>query len=580
MEIKNGIPVSPGIVIARCCVVETEEFKVQRRVLESSQIGDEIKKAENSFRVASEQLAKVGSDHDRADTGIKDIFAVHISFLRDKSLIAKVTNKIREASVTAEYAVSEVFREITVALLRSNDSYIRERVGDIHDIEKRLLRVLMAKESYNLGSIDYECIIIANDLSPTQTASLNLEYIKGFATNVGGRTSHTAIVARSLGIPAIVAIEDITSSANDGDIVILDGFKGTVILRPDDDTIREYHRYSDDFIAIEHKLEAIRDLPAETKDGVRITLTGNMELPLEAQIIMEKGGDGVGLYRTEFLYLQSKKEPTEEEHYQAYVDIANRLNGKPLVIRTMDLGADKVTYDGRFAEEANPVLGFKSIRYCLNSKNLPMFKTQLRAILRASAVGDIKMMFPMITTIDEIRHAKMIVRDVMEDLADDGYDYDHNIQMGIMIETPSAALTAGMLANESDFFSVGTNDLIQYTLAVDRANEKLAALYSPGQPAILRLLRTVLKEAGKANIPVSVCGEMASEPEFVPLLLGMGVRKLSVAAPRIPEIKLVIRNLEIKTCKEVARRVRLMETRRAVVNYLRDTLMTIMPEVR
>ncbi|AQQ09503.1 Phosphoenolpyruvate-protein phosphotransferase [Sedimentisphaera cyanobacteriorum] len=580
MEIKNGIPVSPGIIISKCCLLEAEDFRIQHKAIESEQIEDEVKRVEKAFQQAAEQVRELSKKYGSDDSGIRDIFAVHVGFLSDESLIKRVSKRIREKSVCSEYAVSNVLKEISGTLSSSSDNYVRERVSDIYDIEKRLLRVLTKREYYDLGSINEECVVIANDLSPTQTASLNLDYVKGFATNAGGRTSHTAIVARSIGIPAIVALEDITSSAEDGDTIILDGYKGTVLIRPDSETLEEYRRYSDDTIAVEQKLQKTCDLPAETTDGVKVSLGGNIELPQEADIVASKGGEGVGLYRTEFLYLQNDKMPSEQDHYNAYLDVIRRLGGRPLVIRTMDLGADKMPSDGKFPVETNPVLGLRSIRYCLTTKNLPLFRTQLRAILRASAQGDIKIMFPLITTVEEVRHAKMVVRDVMEDLADDGFDYDFNIKIGIMIETPSSALISAFLAKEVDFFSIGTNDLIQYTLAVDRANEKLASLYSPGQPAVIKLIKEVVRNAKKAGTDVCVCGEMASEPEFVPLLLGLGVRSFSVAAPRIPEIKLVIRALDIPTCEEVARRAGCLETRRSVINYLRDTLMGIVPEVQ
>ncbi|MGE4286819.1 MAG: phosphoenolpyruvate--protein phosphotransferase [Phycisphaerae bacterium] len=575
MDTKNGVPVSPGIVIARCCLIEVEDFRIQRRMIQSDEIEDEVLRLEKSFEKAAEQLVELSRRHANKDNCVLDIFASHIRFMQDRSLIERVSNKVRSESCCAEYAVSSVFREIAATLSSSNDAYIRERVADIYDTEKRLLRILTDKASSNLATISRECIIVAHDLTPTQTASLNLDYTKGFVTNVGGRTSHTAILARSLGIPAIVGLEDITDAVEDGDTIIIDGYSGTVIVRPDEDTIREYHKFSDDYIAKEHKLGTIRDLPAVTKDGVRINLTGNIELPNETKMVVEKGGDGIGLYRTEFLYLQNESEPTEEDHYKAYCDILEKLGGKSLIIRTMDLGADKVYRSERFAEEANPVLGFKSIRFCLASQNIGLFKTQLRAILRASAHGKTKVMFPMITTIDEVRHAKMIVRDVMEDLEDEGLEYDSNIEMGIMIETPSAALISSMLAKEVDFFSVGTNDLIQYTLAVDRANEKLNSYYSAGQPAILKLLLKIVRDAEEANIPVSICGEIASEPEFVPFLVGIGVRSLSVAPPMIPEIKMIIRLLDMDTCRALVDRVLVLDRRRSIMNCLRDTLMII-----
>ena len=380
---------------------------------------------------------------------------------------------------------------------------------------------LMGRVHADLKKIDSEVVIIAHDLTPTQTAGFDKKFVKGFATEAGGRTSHTAIVARSLGIPAVVALEDIRTNISSESTVIIDGNRGMVIVDPDEATLKEYKEYAREFLLLEHRLDTLSDKPAVTRDGVEIILLGNIEFPNEAVMVNEKGGQGIGLYRSEFLYLYSGNEPTEEEHFDAYVEAAKELKGKPVVIRTMDLGADKLPHGLRRTPETNPVLGLRSIRYCL--QNLTMFKTQLRAILRASALGDIRIMFPLITNLQELRQAKMILRDVMEDLDEYAVPYNPNIPIGIMIETPSAALTASLLSSDCDFFSIGTNDLIQYTLAVDRANERVSALSSGADPAIIRLMRSIILEANKAGIKLSVCGELASEPEYIMLLMGMGL---------------------------------------------------------
>jgi phosphotransferase system enzyme I (PtsI) len=324
------------------------------------------------------------------------------------------------------------------------------------------------------------------------------------------------------------------------------------------------------------QLNQLRELPADTRDGVHVQLMGNIEFPDEAQMVVEKGGEGIGLYRTEFLYLYGGQEPTEEDHYEAYAEAIRAVRGKPVVIRTMDLGADKLPHTGWHGHESNPVLGLRSIRYCLQA--LPMFKTQLRAILRASVLGDVRVMFPLITNLQELRQAKMILRDVMEDLDEYAVPYNPELPVGIMIETPSSALTAGLLANESSFFSVGTNDLIQYTLAVDRANEHVSTLFSGAEPAVLRLLRGVIQDAHKAGIGLSICGEMASDPEFIMLLLGMGIRVLSLAPPMIPEVKKIIRSVTIEECNLLSRKVATMDSHRQIKNYLRDATTRILPE--
>jgi len=349
-----------------------------------------------------------------------------------------------------------------------------------------------------------------------------------------------------------------------------------VIVNPDDQTIRQYEEYSREFIQLEHRLDTIRQKPAVTRDGARVTLLGNIEFPDEAEIVLQKGGDGIGLYRTEFLYLNTDREPTEQDHYEAYAKTVRVFDKKPIVIRTMDLGADKYTQSKRFAPEPNPFLGLRSIRFCL--QNLSLFKKQLRAILRVSVLGDVKIMFPLITNRQELMQAKMILHDVMEDLDEESIPYHRDIDVGIMIETPSAALTAFSLARDVDFFSIGTNDLTQYTLAVDRGNELVSPLYSTADPAVLRLLRTVIQDAHKAQIHLSVCGEVASEPEYVMLLLGLGVRTLSLTSPMIPEIKQMIRSVTTKDCNEVARKVLSMDSERHISSYLRNAARKILPE--
>jgi phosphotransferase system enzyme I (PtsI) len=576
MEIKKGIAVSPGISIAKSLVIDSEDYRIPRRSITASQRVDEIQRVRSAFRDAITELSELAEAHESKDRQIKDIFAVHMRFLRDRSLRKKITDLVQSDLVTAEYAISNSLREIASHFAKEKDAYISERATDIYDIERRLLKQLLGKKREDIENLTEEVVIVARELSPIQTAGFNREFVKGIASDAGGRTSHAAIVARSLGIPAVVALEDLTSMVNVGDTVIVDGNRGIVIVNPNDQTIRQYEEYREEFAQLEHKLDAIKSKPAVTRDGTRIKLLGNIEFPEEAEIVLEKGGDGIGLYRTEFLYLNSEKEPTEEEQYKAYADTVSVFGKRPVVIRTLDLGADKYTQSKRFAPEPNPFLGLRSIRFCL--QNLMLFKTQLRAILRASVLGNVKIMFPLITNRQELMQAKMILHDVMEDLADESIDYNSNIQVGIMVETPSAALTGFTLAREVDFFSIGTNDLTQYTLAVDRGNELVSTLYSSADPAVLRLIRTVIQDAHKAQIDLSVCGEVASEPEYIMLLLGMGVRTFSLASPMIPEIKQIIRSVELEDCNKVARKVLSMNSERHISSYLRDAARKILPE--
>ncbi len=577
MEIKKGIAVSPGVSIGKSLIIDSEDYRIPRREIEPSQRIVEIQRARNAFRDAIEELTKLETGQGEASGGrIRDIFAVHMRFLKDRSLRRKITDLIHTESVTAEYAVSTVLREIASHFTSVKDAYISERAADIYDIERRLLRQLLGTKREDILHLREEVIVVARELSPTQTAGFNRDYVKGMATDAGGRTSHTAIVARSLGIPAVVALEDLTEVVRGGDTVVIDGNRGIVIVNPDEETIRQYEAYSREFVALEHKLDGIREKPAVTRDGVHVRLLGNIEFPDEAEVVLQKGGEGVGLYRTEFLYLNRPTEPVEQEQYEAYAEVVRVFKDKPVIIRTFDLGADKYTQSRRIAPEPNPFLGLRSIRFCL--QNLTMFKTQLRAILRASVLGQVRIMFPLITNIQELMQAKMILHDVMEDLDEEGIAYKRDLDVGIMIETPSAALTASTLARDADFFSIGTNDLTQYTLAVDRGNELVSTLYSAADPAVLRLIRTVIQDAYKARIDVSVCGETASEPEYVMLLLGLGVRTLSLTPPMIPEIKQVIRSVTVEDCNHLTREVLAMNSERQISSYLRNAARKILPE--
>jgi len=577
MEIKKGIAVSPGIAITRSLVIDSEDYRIPRRLIKPSQRTIEIQRVRNAFKEAGGELTQLETKHRTIEQRkIKDIFAVHLRFLHDRSLRKRITDLVHSELVTAEYAVSVTMREIASHFTKVKDAYISERATDIYDIERRLLKHLLGHKREDVEHLTEEVAIIARELSPTQTAGFDKKFVKGLATDAGGRTSHTAIVARSLGIPAVVALEDLTENTSGGDSVIIDGNRGIVIVNPNDQTIEQYQEYLREFTALEHSLERIRKKPAVTRDGTKITLLGNIEFPDEAELVLQKGGDGIGLYRTEFLYLNRDNEPTEQDHYEAYAETISVFKHRPVIIRTMDLGADKYTQSKRFAPEPNPFLGLRSIRFCL--QNLTIFKTQLHAILRASVLGEVKIMFPLITNIQELMQAKMILRDVMEDLDEKSISYNRDIQIGIMIETPSSALTAFTLARDVDFFSIGTNDLTQYTLAVDRGNELVSTLYSSVDPAVLRLIRTIIQDAHKTQTALSVCGEMASEPEYIMLLLGMGLRTISIAPPMIPEIKQIIRSVTIEDCHHVARKVLGMNSERQITNYLRNAIRKILPE--
>jgi len=576
MEIRKGIAVSPGIAIARPMVIDSKDYRIPRRSIMSSQRAKEVKRVREAFAGAIAELTALEAAQSIEESKIKDIFAVHLRFLRDKSLRKRITDFVQSELTTAEYALSVTLREIASHFAGMDDPYISERAADFYDMEKRLLTQLLGKVREDVEHLTGEVVIVAHDLTPTQTAGFNKTFVKGIATEAGGRTSHTAIVARSLGIPAVVALEEVTSTIMADSTVIIDGNRGVVVIDPDEETINEYQRFASELLRLEHKLYTLKDKPAVTRDGVTISLLGNIEFQDEAEMVKEKGGEGIGLYRTEFLYLYSDSEPTEQDHYEAYAHVVRTFDAKPVVIRTMDMGADKYPHSRPRAVESNPVLGLRSIRFCL--QNLTMFKNQLRAILRVSALGDVRIMFPLISNLQELRQAKMLLRDVMEDLDEYGIPYNPDVPVGIMIETPSAALTASLLAADSSFFSIGTNDLIQYTLAVDRANEHVATLYSAADPAVLLLLRNVIHDANKAKIELSICGEVASDPEFIMLILGMGVRTLSLAPPMIPEIKQIVRSVTLRECNHLARKVATMDSQRQIKNYLRDAAIKILPE--
>jgi phosphotransferase system enzyme I (PtsI) len=577
MEIRKGIGVSPGIAIGKGVVIDSKDYRIPRRSILDSQRDKEVRRARSAFTAAIKGLTEISSRKTFEEGQIKDIFAVHMRFLRDKNFRKRITDFIRTERVTSEYAISNILREIASHFEGIDDPYISERAADIYDIEKRLLTHLLGKVQEEVEHLREEVVIVAHDLSPTQTASFNKTFVKGFATEAGGRTSHTAIISKTMGIPAVVALGALTSAVTAESVVIIDGTRGVVIIDPDEETLRQYRNYAQQVSVFVHQLDGLKDKPAQTKDGVIVQLLGNIEFPEEAQMVRDKGGQGIGLYRTEFLYLYSGDEPTEEDHYQAYTEVMKVFPHQPVVIRTMDLGADKMPQTIRQEPEANPVLGLRSIRYCL--QNLGLFKTQLKAILRASVLGDVRVMFPLITNLQELRQAKMILRDVMEDLDEYAIPYNAKMPVGIMIETPSSALTANHLAVESDFFSIGTNDLIQYTLAVDRGNEHVSLLFSAAEPAIVRILRSVIHDANKAGIGLSICGEVASDPEYIMLLLGMGVRILSLAAPMIPEIKKVIRSVNIEECNALARRVATLDSQRQIKNLLRDATAQVLPEL-
>ena len=577
METKKGIAVSPGLAICQALVLESEDYRIPERKIRPEQVSAEVGRLAAAFRAAEDEI-----DNDRvqacrdAGESMAKIFEAHFFLLSDPQLAAKVEAVVRDQHRTAEYAVSVVMREYAAVFRGHKTRLFAERVTDLYDVEKRLLRHLIGRRREEIGNLTEDVVVVAHDLTPSQTLKLDRTKVKGFVTDVGGRTSHTAILARSLGMPAVVGLENVSLRVSGGDTIIIDGHAGIVVIRPDRETLRKYREKQERHERIERELMSLRTLPAETADGHRIRILGNIEFPHEVDVCIRNGAEGIGLYRTEFLYLGAAKAPTEEDQYQAYCEVIAHLGRRPVTIRTLDLGADKYSEHLVQSEERNPFLGVRSIRLCLQEQE--MFKTQLRAILRASAKGDVRIMFPLITTVTELRKAKMLLGVVMEDLEDRGIEFDRNIKVGMMVEVPAAAIALEDFASEVSFFSVGTNDLVQYMLAVDRGNEKLKDLYQPANPAVLRVLRQVVQKADAAGIEISLCGEMGGDPEFTLLLLGLGFRILSVSAPSILEVKKLIRAVGVDQARAVAEKAFRMDNDKEIVSFLKETTRKLLPE--
>jgi phosphotransferase system enzyme I (PtsI) len=580
MEIKRGIAVSPGVAIGPALVLDTEGFRIPQRFIaaedgaaESARLRQALADAVRDTRAQQDTIsAKLGPQYGA-------IFAAHLSLLTDPGLVKEIEALIADQHFAAEYAVSHVIRRQAKTLETIEGGHFASRVGDLFDLEKRLLGSLLGQRRENLQHLSAAVVVLAHDLTPSETASLDTSHVQGFATEAGGRTSHTAIVAGVLEIPAVVGLGTFVTDVSGGDLVIVDGNRGLLILNPDEETLERYELTQSSFRRFETSLVELRSLPAVTQDGVHIGLMGNIEFPQEGEHCLDRGADGVGLYRTEFLYLNKRVDPTEAEHFEAYLHVLRAVGaGRPVVIRTLDLGADKFQPGSdKLGHERNPFLGLRSIRLCL--RNLTLFKTQLRAILRASAFGDVRLMFPMISTLLELRQCKMILAEVKEDLEEEGIAFNAALPVGTMIEVPSAALLADELAREVDFFSIGTNDLVQYTLAADRNNEAVAFLYSAGDPAVLRLIDAVIKAAHKRGVAVNVCGEMSGDPQYTLLLLGLGIRQLSLTPHNIPEIKRLIRSVTLEEAVATTREAMRLETARDVNNYLREQTRRILPEV-
>ncbi len=550
-KIYKGIVASPGIVIGRAYVLDRRKVVVAGRRIEDVSVKDEVVRFKKALEVSKSQLEDLKK---RIPKGLGKshlyILETLIMLLEDKMLVDGTVKRIKESFLNAEGALKEIIAEISLKFDTIEDEYLRDRKHDVEQVGERVLRNLVGRKQESLAEINEEAIIIAHDLAPTDTLLMRKDKILGFATDAGSRTSHTAILARSLGIPAAVGLENITASVKTGDVVIIDGMHGVVILDPDEETFLDYLKKQRKYKYFEQELEKLKTLPAITLDGHVVQLEGNIELPEEATSAAEHGGTGIGLYRTEFLFLNRQSFPTEEEHYNAYRQVAERAAPHEVVIRTLDVGGDKIGLFNEFEKEANPALGLRAIRFCLQKSDV--FRIQLRGILRAAVHGNIKMLIPMISGLTEIYETKKLLEAVKAELRSEGSRFHESVPIGVMIEIPSAALIADLLAKEVDFFSVGTNDLIQYTLAIDRQNEHVAYMYEPLDPAVLRLLKYVAGAAKAANIPLAMCGEMAGDPLYAAILLGIGFQHLSMNVASIPWVKKVVRSVRMQDAIELA----------------------------
>lgn len=550
MKILRGIAASPGVAVGEAMILASEGYRIPRRLAARTAADGELARLGRAIEAAACEMGENRTTISR-ELGLQyaAIFSAHEQMIRDPQLHREVEQLVREKRYTAEYAVSRTLRRYAKVLQSLDGTIFSERTSDIYDIEKTLLRHLLGRQREDVTQLTQPVVVFSNNLTPSETAGLNRAFVRGFATELGGMGGHTAIVAEALEIPAVVGLGRFLTQVSGGEMAIIDGYEGLVILRPDKETLGRYEA------EVQRRRQEAAELqerwrePATTADGVRIRICANIEFPEEVESCCRRGADGVGLYRTEFLYLATEAEPTEEDQFQAYRRVAEAMGGAPVIIRTLDLGADKAPF-ARAAEEKNPFLGVRSIR--LSLRNPELFRVQLRAVLRASAYGDIRVMFPLVSKLEELREARRALHHVMEELDREQIAFNRNLPVGMMVETPSAVVMLDRFLREVDFTSIGTNDLIQYTLAVDRSNSEVADLYHPADPAVLRLLEMAVRAAQHANVPVSVCGQIGG-PHYLMLLLGLGLRDVSVAPSAISEMKRACRSLTIAQCEAAAR---------------------------
>ena len=567
-RVFQGVAVAPGIAEGKVLIHFQEEESIPFRDLQDHELDVEVARFEGALLATGKEILELQERlAQSAGAGDAGIFDAHLMVLEDPTLIDEVINVVRKEKHNVEFVFQGVIHKFIKTLSAIDDPYLRERAIDLEDVARRVIRHLLGKSGQRLGGHHRNHIIVADELTPSDTATLNRDNIAGFITEKGSKTSHVAIMARSLGIPAVVGLEGICSELENGSLILIDGYSGKIFLNPAPSTHLTYQAIAEEKELIEEGLEIFRESRSTTLDGRHIVLAANIELPEELDEVAACGADGIGLYRTEFLYFNRTTPPDEEEQYAVYRRVAEKINPQSVIIRTLDIGGDKPTECLDLGHEQNPFLGCRAIRFCLN--NPEIFKTQLRAILRAGVHGNLKMMFPMISGIEELFHAKMLLAEAAQELTEQGVPYKKDIELGIMIEVPSAALMADVLAREVQFFSIGTNDLLQYLMAVDRGNERIAHLHDPSNPAVVRILKTIVDGAHAAGIWVGVCGELAGDIEFTPLLVGLGIDELSASAALVPRVKKAIRSLDVNACREIVERA--LSGERAAEIYARTT---------
>jgi phosphotransferase system enzyme I (PtsI) len=574
----RGIAVSPGVVIGKARLVDRSRIKILYQYLVTDQqVSREVDRFKDALAAAREQIAAVKNKMPEQLRKHAFILDTHLMILDDSMFSNATINTITGEKINAEWALKKSVQNIEKLFGQIDDRYIKERIVDVEYVAERVLRNLAGKEQESISEINERVIIVAHELSPADTSSINIGKVMGFITDVGGRTSHAAIMAQSLKIPAVVGLETVTHHVQDGTLLIVDGYAGEVTIDPGDEQIIFYQEKQLQREIYESGIIRLSHLPAETVDGHRVTVRANIELLEEVVAAKDHGAEGIGLYRTEYHYLRSANLPVEEELFEDYKEVLEIIAPDPVTIRTLDLGGDRVASEVALTKEANPALGLRAIRFCL--KEVRVFKNQLRAILRASAFGKAQLMFPMISGVQEVLDSKAILEEVMNDLEREGLNYDRNIRVGVMVEVPSAVAVADLLAKQVDFFSIGTNDLIQYALAIDRVNEHVAYMYQPFHPAILRMIRQVVEAGRKAGIDVALCGEMAGDPLCISILLGLGINDLSLNALGIPIIKKIIRTISLEESRNVLEEILELDTAARVREIIKEKMKPLLNEM-